>query len=294
MKDSPALLLLITGFFLGLTFPLGKLASEASIPPLVWAWLIAAGASLVLSVIHRFMGGKVNLRREYIQYFLLSSVCSLVLPNVLIFTVIPHLGSGFTGILFTLTPIFTLAFSSIWQVRIPPMLGMMGIAVGFTGAVIVTLTRGEVGQAASINWILAGLCIPVSLAIGNVYRTIAWPKEAHPMELAIGSNFSAAILLLLLIIIFSQTAEMPSLLSIKGWALVQIVVSAAMFSVFFRLQQIGGPSYLSQISYVAAGVALLTGTVFFAEQYSKITWIGAAVIVAGIGLSIMAQRKQPA
>lgn len=147
-------------------------------------------------------------------------------------------------------------------------------------------------QPASLIWILAGLCIPASLAVGNLYRTMAWPDGANPFELAIGSNLSAAILLFTVIVLTSQTTAIPDLLSVNKLALVQIFVSAAMFSIFFRLQEVGGPTYLSQISYVAAGVALFAGTFFLDERYSVITWVGAAVIVAGIIFSVMAQRQQ--
>lgn len=291
MKNSPALLLVFTGSFLGVTFPLGKLASEALISPVVWAWMIAAGSASILLPIHMISGNKISFQTNYLKYYFLLSVCSLVVPNILIFSVIPSLGSGFTGILFTLSPIFTLALSALWSVRVPTRLGALGIAVGLMGAIIVTSTRGEVNQPASLVWILAGLCIPISLAIGNIYRTVAWPDGASHFELAIGSNLAAAILLFFLVVMFSQTSEMLDLLAVKELALAQVFASAAMFSIFFRLQQVGGPSYLSQIGYVAAGVALIAGTVFLGERYSIITWIGAAVIVVGIGLSILGQRS---
>jgi len=81
------------------------------------------------------------------------------------------------------------------------------------------------------------------------------------------------------------------LLLIKELALVQIIVSVAMFSLFFRLQQVGGPTYLSQIGYIAAGVALAFATLFLGERYSTVTWLGAVSIVIGIVFSILAQRK---
>ncbi len=292
LKDSPTWLLILTGALLGLTFPLGKLASEASIAPLTWAWLISAGAGIVLLSIQISSGKTVPLSKNYLQYYLISSAFSLVIPNILIFNVIPKLGSGFTSILFTLSPIATLALSSLWQVRMPSRLGVIGIVVGLAGALTVTLTRGEVGNPASLNWILAGLCIPVSLAIGNLYRTMAWPKGSGPLELAIGSNLAAAMLLLAMIAIRSDSAALQDLLSIKKLALTQVLVSAAMFSVFFRLQQVGGPTFLSQIGYVAAGVALFAGTFFLGEKYSFITWLGAAIIVAGIGFSVVAQKHR--
>jgi len=292
LKDSPVTLLLLTGGFLGLTFPLGKLASEASVSPLVWAWMISAGAGLVLLIIQILSHRKVPLGRHYLRFYLLSSICSLVLPNILIFNVIPKLGSGFTAILFTLTPLMTLTLSSLWQVRVPNFLGTAGIAIGFIGAIVVTLTRGEINQPVSFIWVFAGLCIPVSLAVGNLYRTLGWPEGAQPFELAIGSNSVAAIILFVIVLVFSEPSAFQSLLSIKTLALVQVIGSAAMFSVFFRLQQAGGPTYLSQIGYIAAGIALCAGTLFLGERYSIVTWFGAAVIVVGIGISVVAQKQQ--
>jgi len=292
LNNSPALLLLITGGLLGLTFPLGKLASSASVSPVIWAWLVSAGAGFVLLFFRVLSGNSVSLKSNFIKYYCLSSVCSLVIPNLLIFYVIPKLGSGFTSILFTLSPIFTLAISSIWQVRLPTWLGIVGVGIGFLGAVIVTVTRGELGEPASVFWVLTGMAIPVSLAIGNLYRTVAWPKGADPIELAIGSNLSSAILLFLIAIATAPISEFLQLLTIEKISLMQIVASASMFSVFYRLQYVGGPTYLSQIGYVAAAIALFAGTVFLGERYSTLTWVGAAVIVVGIGFSIAAQRQK--
>jgi drug/metabolite transporter (DMT)-like permease len=294
LKNSPMWLLLVTGGFLGLNFPLGKLANDASVSPVVWAWLISAGAGMVLFVVLLLSGKRVSLRRNYLKYYVLSSVCSLVVPNILIFTVIPKLGSGFTGILFTLSPIFTLGLSSLWQVHLPTRLGVVGIVVGFAGAIIVTLTRGEVSQPAGLGWILAGLCIPISLAIGNIYRTICWPKGGDPLALSVGSNLTAAMLLFIVAITTGPISAFQGLLVIKEVALAQVIASTIMFSVFFRLQQVGGPTYLSQIGYVAAGVALFAGTLFLGERYSVATWLGAAVIVAGVGFSVVAQQQKKA
>jgi drug/metabolite transporter (DMT)-like permease len=223
-------LLLITGSLLGLTFPLGKLANQAAISPIVWAWLIAIGSGMALSFVCR--------------------------------------------------------------VRVPIRLGIAGIAIGFIGAVIVATTRGEVSQPAALIWIFAGLCIPLSLAVGNLYRTLAWPQGADPMVLAAGCNVAAAVILFVMMIATSQLTTIPDLLNIKWLALAQVIAASAMFSVFFKLQQVGGPTYLSQITYVAAGIALFAGTIFLGESYSVVTWLGAAVIAVGIAMGVIAQRRQ--
>lgn len=289
--DSPPLLLLITGSLLGLTFPLGKLASAASVSPTAWAWLVSFGAGSCLLLARLLSGRRVALNGEHLRFYLLSALVSLVIPNLLIFSVIPRLGSGFTGILFTISPVFTLLLSVVWRVRTPTGIGIAGIAIGFAGALLVTSSRGELSQPASAIWLLAGLCIPASLAIGNVYRTVAWPCQAQPMELAIGSNLASATLLLALMLVRGEGAALAGLAAIPAVAAAQVLASTAMFSLFFRLQQVGGPTYLSQIGYVGAAVALLAGTGVLGERYAWPTWAGALVILIGIALSIRAQQR---
>jgi len=289
--DSPPLLLLITGSLLGLTFPLGKLASAASVSPMAWAWLVSFGAGSCLLLARLLSGRRVALNGEHLRFYLLSALVSLVIPNLLIFSVIPRLGSGFTGILFTISPVFTLLLSVVWRVRTPTGIGIAGIAIGFAGALLVTSSRGELSQPASAIWLLAGLCIPASLAIGNVYRTVAWPCQAQPMELAIGSNLASATLLLALMLVRGEGAALAGLAAIPAVAAAQVLASTAMFSLFFRLQQVGGPTYLSQIGYVGAAVALLAGTGVLGERYAWPTWAGALVILIGIALSVRAQQR---
>lgn len=292
LLNSPAFLLIVTGSLLGLTFPLGKLASLAGISPVVWAFLFSFGAAFGL-LLYRLIGKKpLLITVRHLPFYCIAALVSLVLPNILTYRVIPELGSGFTGLMFTLSPLFTLALSSVWQVRMPSRLGLCGIAIGFIGAVIVALTRGELGNPASAGWLIAGIGIPASLAMGNVYRTMAWPDGAEPMELAIGMNLAAATMLLLLIIML-PTASLPGgLESIKLTVVVTVLVTSVMIAMHSRLQFVGGPTYLSQIGYVAAGVALLIGMLVFGETYSWITWLGALIIMVGAMLSMQAQKRQ--
>ncbi len=60
---------------------------------------------------------------------------------------------------------------------------------------------------------------------------------------------------------------------------------------FFRLQHVGGPVYLSQIGYVVAAVGLVTGTIWLGESYAPATWAGAGVVVIGVALVTLAQAR---
>ncbi len=290
LADSPGFLLITTGALLGLTLPLGKLAGNAGVSPVVWAWLISTGSAVGLLAICGIRRLRLPLQLSALRYYLILGAISLVIPNLLIFMAIPKLGSGYTGLMFTLSPVITLTLSAIWQVRVPGGLGLLGIALGFLGAVLVAVSRGELGSPASLLWVLLGLCIPLSLAFGNLYRTMAWPDQAHPMSLAAGTNVAACLLLSMMIGLDSNANLPGGLMEHAGLSLLAAAAATAMFTVFFRLQKVGGPTYLSQIGYVAAGVALLCGTVFLSERYGPATWAGAALILAGIGISVRAQQ----
>ncbi|MDW6026359.1 DMT family transporter [Mesorhizobium sp. BAC0120] len=288
--ESAIGLLVITGGLLGLTLPFGKVATAAGVPAIVWALVISGGAGGVLIGALLITGRRFKLTAHRLRYFAIAAAISYAIPNLLMFSAIPHLGAGYAGIMFTLSPVITLVLSIALGVRRPNLLGVAGIAIGFVGAVMVALTRGEVGQPAEAFWVIVGLLIPVFLAAGNIYRTFDWPQDAGPIELAAGSHLAAASMLLILLFATGNGGALIALGSVPGVTLAQVASSAAMFAFFFRLQAVGGPVYLSQIGYVAAAVGLFSGTVFLGEHYQTLTWIGAFIITIGVLMTTKAQK----
>ncbi|MBV2141885.1 DMT family transporter [Falsochrobactrum sp. TDYN1] len=290
IMDSALFLLLATGMLLGLILPLGKIAAEAGVAPAMWAFLVSAGAGIILLAVLLLQRRGVGFSGGRLRYYICTAIISYALPNLLILSAIPHLGAGFTGIMYTLSPVITLVISMGFGLRRPNALGIVGIAVGFAGAVMVALTRGEVGKPADPLWVAAALFIPVLLAIGNVYRTLDWPKNAAPTELAAGSHLAAALMLFGGIFLFTGNFPLHTFALVPEATVAQAVASAGMFALFFRLQAVGGPVYLSQIGYVAAALGLMSGTLFLGEHYPPLTWIGAGVIAIGVTLTTKAQR----
>ena len=290
--ESALGLLVVTGGLLGLTLPFGKLATAAGVPAMVWAFVISLGAGGVLLCSLLLRGQRIRLTPHKLRYFFITAAVSYAAPNLLMFSAIPHLGAGYTGIMFTLSPVITLVFSILLRVRRPNMLGIVGIAVGFVGAVMVAVTRGEAGQPAEFFWVAMGLLIPVSLAAGNIYRTVDWPEETGPIELAVGSHLASAAILLTGIMVLLGGSAFGPLAGVPLVVAAQVASASAMFVFFFRLQAVGGPVYLSQIGYVAAAVGLFAGTIFLGEHYQLLTWAGAVIITAGVFITTKAQSQK--
>ncbi|KLN60584.1 hypothetical protein WH96_11860 [Kiloniella spongiae] len=292
MLKNPTSLLLITGTLIGFNFPLGKIAGEANVSPMIWSLLVSFGVCSLILPSLLFRKQLILPRGKTLRYAILSALISFVIPNLLLFSVIPHAGAGYTGLMFALSPVFTLALATLFRLKTPNVLGLVGIAIGLIGAVVVSITRAGSAEAPDLIWIIAAILIPLTLACGNIYRTIDWPEDALPDSLAFWSHSFAIVVFIGLLLSTTGTIPISELAVIPWIAVTQAVVAGLTFPVFFRLQQKGGPVLLSQIGYVAAAVGLITATVILGERYSLFTWGGAGIIAIGIIITIISQKQK--
>ena len=290
LLQSPALLLLAVGTLLGLNFPLGKLAQAAQVPAVLWAALISLGASTLLGAWLLLRRRPVVCDAQHARYFVITALVSYALPNLLVLAAMAHLGSGPTAMMFTLSPLFTALLSRLAGLRAPARLEYWGIAIGFGGALLVALARGEAGRPAAWLWVGVGLLIPLLLALGNVYRSLDWPPRADGTWLAVGSHGVAALLLLALCALTGAWRGLPALAGVPWLAAAQVAAAVLMFPLFFRLQALGGPVLLSQIGTVGAGVGVAVGAGLLGERYPPLVGGGVALIALGIGLTVWARR----
>jgi drug/metabolite transporter (DMT)-like permease len=66
-------LLLVTGSLLGLTPPLGKMATESGISPIVWAYVISAGAGSALLFVVLWRRIRLHLTTHTLRYFTIGA-----------------------------------------------------------------------------------------------------------------------------------------------------------------------------------------------------------------------------
>jgi drug/metabolite transporter (DMT)-like permease len=289
--NRPLPLLLGVGLLLGLNFPLGKFAMAAGIDAAIWSCVISLGAGVAMLAV-TLVAREWTSGASVLRYAVVSGFLSYVVPNLLTYSVIPQIGSGLTAVMFALSPVVTAFFSLVLRVRPPSVLTIAGIALGLAGALIIIVAENAGLSVGGGWWLAAGLLIPVFLAAGNVYRTLAWPKGASAKQLAALTNLAAVPMLLAMASFQTGAIRLQPLSAVPGLVVMQVVASTTMFLMFFRLQLLGGPTYLSQIGYVAAAVGVVIGVTFLGETYPLAVWAGTAVIAAGIALSTFAQLRE--
>jgi drug/metabolite transporter (DMT)-like permease len=285
MKDplnNPLLLLLGTGAGLAMITPLGKLALAAGTDPFLWAGVIALAPCLVLF----WFVPKQHVpwsSPSLWQFGFIGGLLANFIPSSILLLAIPHIGSGLAGLMFALSPVVTAGLSLLLKVRPPDRSLLFAVAMGFVGAVIVVAGRNSLSPPSAPQWLLLALLVPLSLSIGNVYRTAKWPEGASPVQIGVVVN-SSVVPLFAALAVWNGAALQPLLHS--PWLVAaQWVAALVNVGLFFRLQWISGPTYLSQIGYVAAAISLATGTLALGESYPWQVWLGAALILTGLATS---------
>jgi drug/metabolite transporter (DMT)-like permease len=229
-----------------------------------------------------------------LRYAAISGFLSYVMPSFLTFSAIPRIGSGLAAITFALSPVATALISFVFKVRPPSLFGVAGIALGLLGALVIIVSREASFSVGSGFWLGAALLAPVFLGMGNVYRTLGWPAGASARKLASLTNLAAVPPLLVIALIATGHLDFSPIDAAPKLVATQVVVSTTMFMFLFRLQQVGGPTYLSQMGYVAAAVGVAVGVAWFGETYPVGVWIGTAIIAAGIAVTTVAQVRNSA
>lgn len=261
--------------------PIGKFVGVAGLNSALWAIVISLVPGLILLAF-----GGFGPQRMF-GFGMISGLAAYVIPNITVFSAISEVGAGYVGLMFALSPVFTAILSLLFKVRPPDRLLLISVCFGFAGALLIVAFRGQLKLGADGPWPLIAFIIPVSLAIGNVYRTARWPVGATPVQVGAAANLGAIPFLVVALASTAEAGTFSAVLAHPWLVLTQIGVSLAMFLVFFRLQQVGGPTYLSQLGYVAAAVGLAIGTLFLGESYPWPVWVGAGFIAAGLLIPLM-------
>lgn len=278
------LLLMAVGCLIALMLPLARMAMDAGMTPLAYAFWQALGGGALLWLWNRPKPGSLPSGRY--RYFLVSGLTAIAIPNTIAFLVVAEVGSGLTSTLYALPSLITYALTVMLRLDRISVLRLAGLMLGVLGCLRILVPDRHGISVEALPWMLLGLLVPLSLAIGNVYRTVAWPVGAGARDLAPGMLLSGALLVAL---VLGASGRAGTIL-VPGWEAVpvlaiQAVLSALAYLGFFELQRRSSPVFLSQLGFVIAPAGLLLGYVFFGERFGLEIWLGVGILMAGVLLA---------
>ncbi len=288
----PPALLLATGALLGVSTNLAKLAADAGLDPLAFLTWSVVGATVVLVSVSAARRRLPPLSARTTEYFVVSGLISVAVPNLLFFAAVPRVGAGFVALAIAFPPLFTYLGALLLGMERFQARRATGVVLALGGAVLLAVFKLSDPDANPL-WVAATLLGPVFLAVGNIYRTARWPEGAAPDELAPGMLTASGLMLLAVGVVagafpgisdrFSLTVPIdhvaPTLL-----ILAQVVTFSVQYLLFFILQKRGGPVYLSLLGSVGALVGVPIAVLLLGEAVPQGLAIGGVLIALGIGL----------
>jgi drug/metabolite transporter (DMT)-like permease len=283
-----ALVCLITvGLLLGLTANVVKLAVAGGWQPLPLLFWSTALAGLVLLVAALATGQRPGFSRRHLAYYLICGFFSIAAPNAIGFSAVRHVGAAFVALSLAFPPLLTYLLAlPLGLERFRPARAA-GVIAGLAGALLLALSKaGEPG--APLFWIFLTLAAPLFIAAGNIYRTLHWPAGATPLSLAPGMLLGGALLLA------PFSGGDGTVLPVANGAFcflpLQVFVFSATYALYFVLQKLAGPVYLSQIG--AVGALAGAGIATFLLRESPPALMVPATIAILVGVLLVNRRRR--
>ena len=260
--------------------------SLESFPPFFVAgsryMLVGAGIYAYL----RFRGTPSPTRQHWGASFLVGAFLLLGGTGGVVYAM-QWVGSGTAALVIATTPLWTVLFAGLWK-QWPERYEWIGLLLGFAG--IVLLNIGGDLHAHPGGAVLLVLSA-ASWAFGSVLSLrLELPRS---MMASAAQMFSGG--LLVLVVGFASGERVPahpSLRAISALAYLTVFGSLLGYTAYTYLLKNVRPALATSYSYVNPALAVLLGAWFADERVTVITVAAMSIILAGVVLVILGQRKQ--
>ena len=203
------------------------------------------------------------------------------------------LDSGMTSILFALLPLVTIGFAHLYLPgdRITSR-KLAGTVLAFVGIVALFGSRIRIDPA-GLGPMLAIVASTVCAAAAGV-ATKRHGATLHPAALNAPAMLIGAAALAVASLIVGDGLVLPR--DASTWAAIAylaIAGSVITFLGYFTLLKTWSVTSLSFISVFTPAIALILGFVFLDERPTVWTGVGTTLILSGVGLALMPDRRAP-
>ncbi len=282
--DKNVIMLWLMALALAIIILISRQLMSHGLHPLHMALIQALGSFLSILVVRRGTFPALSRLRQGARYFGWASLLGFTLPNLVVFTAVPHTGVGLATLAHTM-PLVVAYFIAL-VLRVESFHGgkLLFLAVTVAGAALFAATRLGSGSGGVTLWHGLLFLAPVSIGIANIYRSVSWPEGLRPTEVALATMLAATVIFVVLAIILPVHTPLVFFLDVKHLLLLTIFMALAGLGqlLLFHLQEAAGPVFIGQTGALVALFGGILGFLFFGETYTAVTLLGSLLIILGV------------
>jgi drug/metabolite transporter (DMT)-like permease len=271
------------GFMWGSSYLFIKLAVDDFGTFTLVALRLAVGAALLWVVI-RLAGQELPRERRIYGHLLVMACVNIVIPFALITWAERSVDSSIAAILTAAVPLFAIVIAPLILHDEPIRVnGVVGLAVGFAGVVVLT-SRNLGASGSDITGEIALLGAALSYAVGAVYSRHNM-RGVRPMIPAVFQVTFAMLIAGAIAIIFEHPWDArPDAQAVFSIAWLGLLGSGVAYLANFRLLAAWGATRTTLVAYVIPVVGIVLGFLVLNEPIDIRLLLGTGLVVGGVAL----------
>ncbi len=285
---------------LGVVFGASFLSVHVALAGFAPLW-VAAGRIVIGALMLALLCGALHLPlpslragRKVWLHALGMAVFSNVLPFSAIAWAQQHVQSSFVGVSMALVPLFTLVlahFSLPGERLTLPRIG--GFALGLVGVVVLLGTDGLHLGSGNLDLIARLACVgsTVSYALGSIITRRSPPADPVAFS-TLSLLLAAALIVPVALLADGMPQALPPLRPALALLYLGLMPTALATLIIVHVIRTAGPTFLTQTNYQVPVWSVLFGTLLLAESLPPQFLIALALILAGLAVSRIGQRRR--
>lgn len=279
--------LLLLGAAWGLSAPMIKVATDASIQPvtiIVWQAAIAVGLlGFGLGVSGRLRG----LPRDaaHLRLYAVVGLFGMALPSWASFSATAFLPAGVISVVISLVPVFALPMALALGTERFEARRLAGVALGGLAMVLLIGPEASLPDPSLWIWVPVAALAPFFYAVEGAYVFGAGAMRASALQ----TLWAGYVVSLSGALPLALVAGVPLLPPVEAGAAIGAFVLAGVLGIgayagYLWLIQRTGAVFGAQVAYTVTGMGVLWAMLLLGERYSLWVWGALALLVGGLTL----------
>lgn len=241
--------------------------------------VLVAGAILLLFAVIR--GKDIRPNKMDLKVLIASGFLLWIGGNGLVVLAEQRIDSGIAALIVASTPIWVALFESILDKRVPSLLLIGSLVVGFGGILVLSLPLIISGVRADILSILAVLLASFSWSSGLVLQTRQPVSLSRGVSSAYQQLFGGVFFALIALLV-REPLPTPTTEAWLAWGYLVLFGSILAFTAFVSALQLLPTSLVTTYAYVNPVIAVLLGWLILREPVTPWTIFGGLFVLVGV------------